>query len=179
MTTQLLAGLVLLGTVLARPQGNGDFQASAVTRTGHLQFDAAIATVFPLFTPQGERQWAKGWDPEVLYPRDRDVAEGMVFRTRDHGGIVHTWTITRYDEANHLVAYNIVAPDLLVRRIEVRCLAEGANRTEVMVTDSYVGLSAKGNEFVDQLTEANYAAKMAQWKESIGGHLAAVAKSAR
>jgi hypothetical protein len=46
----------------------------------------------------------------------------------------------------------------------------------VEVTDSYVGLSAKGNEFVDLLTEARYAEKMANWKEWIGGYLAGLAK---
>ena len=155
------------------------FQAHAIARTGLLEFEAPVATMFPLFTAEGERVWAKGWDPTILYPLDRDVAEGMVFQTRDAENMLLTWTMFRYDEANHAVGYNVFAPDYMVRRIEVRCRPVGSSRTTVEVTDSYVGLSAKGNDFVDHLTEANYQAKMANWKEWIGGYLAGVEKSAR
>lgn len=180
MTTQVLVALApaVLGAAVA-PEGSPEqFTAAAITRTGHLEFEGAMATIFDLFTPQGERHWAKGWDPEVLYPRDRDISEGMVFRTRDHGDMVLTWTVVRYDPTHHLVAYNVVAPDFVVRNIEVRCRPAGAGRVEVEVTDSYVGLSRHGNLFVEQLTEANYAAKMGHWKEAIGAYLVGVAKSA-
>ncbi|MBZ5567832.1 MAG: SRPBCC family protein [Acidobacteriia bacterium] len=180
MTTQLLAtlALVLVSTALAQSTTTGTgFKAEGVARTGHLQFEAPIGAVFPLFTPLGEKHWAKGWNPEILFPRDHDVAEGMVFRTQE--GVEHVWTVTRYDPAKRTIAYNIVAQGMLVRQIEIRCLAVGANRTDVTVTDSYVGLSAQGNSFVEGLTESAYATKMAHWKESIGGYLAGVAKSSR
>ena len=157
-------------------EGLASFRAAAVTRTGHLDFDGDIERVFPLFTPLGERVWAKGWNPEVLFPLDRDVAEGMVFRTRDQEGRLLTWTVTRYDPADHAVAYNVVAPEFVVRKLQVSCRALRA-RTEVEVIDSYVGLSEHGNEFVERLTEASYAAKMAQWKEAIGGYLSGSANA--
>ena len=180
MSTRLLVplALTLLGTMLPRSQGaDPDFQAKGITRHGLLAFDAPVAVVFPLFTPQGERHWAEGWDPQILFPRDRDIAEGMVFQTRDHGNQLLTWTVTRYDEPNHTVAYNVVAPDLLVRRIEVRCRPAGPARTEVTVADSYVALSEHGNAFIDHLTEPEYAKKMATWKERIGVYLAGRAKA--
>jgi hypothetical protein len=178
MTTRLLAplALTLLGTMLAQSGGSKpEFQGKAVSRTGHLQFDAGVEIVFPLFTPLGEKHWAKGWDPVIVYPPDRDVAEGMVFRTQD--GVEHVWTVIHYDPANHAVAYNVVAHEMMVRNIKVRCRPAGTARTEVEVTDSYVGLSPQGNAFVERLTEAAYEKKMAGWKESIGGYLAGIAKS--
>ena len=179
MTTQLVAlALVVAGTALSQSTQQS-FQAAAVTRTGHLEFDGAIDKVFYMFTPIGERNWAKGWDPEVLFPLDREVAEGMVFITRDQDGRVLTWTMTRYDAANHTVAYNVVTPDFVVRKLQIRCRLSGAARIEVEVTDSYVGLSAQGNEFVEHLTEHSYASKMATWKEGIDGYLAGIAKAAR
>jgi hypothetical protein len=180
MSTRLLVplALTLLGAMLSHSQpAEPVFQAKGATRHGLLTFDAAVSVVFPLFTPLGERHWAKGWDPQILFPRDRDVAEGMVFQTRDHGNLLLTWTLTRYDEPNHTVAYNVVAPDLMVRRIEVRCRPAGPARTEVAVTDSYVGLSEHGNAFIDHLTEPEYAKKMAYWKERIGGYLAGLAQA--
>ncbi len=171
-TTLLVLAMSLVAGIALAQSGPAEqaFQAAAITRLGHLQFEAPIATVFPLFTPQGERHWAQGWDPEILYPRDQEVAEGMVFRTRE--GVEHVWTITRYDPAAHAIAYNVVAPGILVRRIEVRCRPAGSARTEADVSDSYIGLSAQGNEVIGRLSEANYAKKMAHWKEAIGGYLA-------
>ncbi len=164
----MLAVAVVASTVAQSQTAN--FQAASATRKGYLQFDAPIATVFPLFTPEGERVWAKGWDPEILYPRDRELDEGLVFRTQD--GVEHVWTVVRYDPAVYSIAYNVVASGMLVRRIAVRCRPAGPSRTEVEVTDSYIGLSEQGNGFVERLTEAAYAAKMAHWKQAIGGYLA-------
>ncbi len=180
MTVHLLGALalvLLVSAVVDLHNAPADFQAVAVTRTGHLQFDAPAATVFPLFTPEGERHWAKGWDPEILFPRDRDIAEGMVFRTRD--GIDYVWTVTRYDGTAHTIAYNVVGERMLVRRIEIRCRPAGPSRTDVDVTDSYVGLSSEGNAFIDRLTESAYASKMTHWKDAIGGYLAAASRQPR
>ncbi len=180
MNTNLLAGLMfaLVGSMVAQSSGAREtFRATAVTRTGHLQFPAAIDVVFPLFTPLGERHWAQGWDPEIVYPKDVDVAAGMVFRTQGEG-VEHVWTVTRYDPAAHTVAYNVVGIGMAVRQIEVRCRPVGANRTEVTVTDSYIGLSPEGNALVEKLGEAAYAKKMAQWQQNIDAYLATVASPA-
>lgn len=176
MNTNLLAALMLalVGAVLAQSSAkNEGFRAAAVTRTGHLHFPAAIDVVFPLFTPLGERHWAQGWDPEIVYPKDVDIAAGMVFRTND--GVEHVWTVVRYDAPTHSVAYNVVAHGVLVRQIEVRCRAAGADRTEVTVTDSYIGLSPEGNAFVEKLDEPAYAKKMAHWQQAIDAYLATAA----
>jgi len=143
----------------------GKFRANSVTHTGHVTLEAPPEKSFPLFTPEGERAWAEGWDPEVLFPADGHVREGLVFRTPDHGGTV--WVLTRYDKAGFTIAYNATAGGALVREIEVRCRPAAANRTEVTVTDTYVGLSEHGNMFVAQLDEASYAKKMEFWQTAI------------
>lgn len=169
--TRLLVPLaaVLAGAAFGQA-GGGRFESLGITRIGHLQFEASVETVFPLFTPLGEKHWAKGWDPEIVFPHDRGVAEGMVFRTRE--GVEHVWTVVSYEPGSHGVAYNVVAEGVLVRQIRVRCRAQGPSRTQVEVTDSYVGLSQQGNEFIEALSEAAYEKKMVAWKEAIGGYLA-------
>src|SRR5512135_1664224 len=69
----LMATVVFLlssGMVAIAQQTPEKFAAATVTRTGHLTFDAPVEKVFPLFTPLGERNWAPGWNPEILYPAD-------------------------------------------------------------------------------------------------------------
>ena len=143
----------------------GKFRASSVTHTGHVTLEAPPEKTFPLFTPEGERAWAEGWDPEVLFPADGQIREGLVFRTPDHGGTV--WVLMKYDQASFTIAYSATAAGALVREIEVHCRPAAGNRTEVLVTDTYVGLSEHGNMFVGQLDEASYSKKMAHWQEVI------------
>ena len=153
-----------------------NFVAEAVTRTGHLTFNAPPTKVFPLFTPEGERHWAAGWNPEILYPRGSDAQEGMLFRTHDHGGTL--WWLTRYAPKAFSVGYHFVAPDGLARHIEVRCRAAGTG-TEVEVTDTFIGLSDHGNEFVRSLDEKAYSEKMAHWHQAIARYLATGESPAR
>jgi hypothetical protein len=53
-------------------------------RTFHL--DAPLARVFPLFTANGERGWAPGWEPRILSGAEE---RGSAFITKAHdGGLV-------------------------------------------------------------------------------------------
>src|SRR5262249_29173387 len=67
--------------------------AAPASRLGVFHLDAPPARVFPLFTAEGERSWAPGWEPEML---SGDRERGSVFRTRSHGREV-TWIVTGYE----------------------------------------------------------------------------------
>ncbi|MGH9522471.1 MAG: hypothetical protein ACRD3E_08060 [Terriglobales bacterium] len=174
MTTISTAAAVALAAICASALSgrahaqNSDFHAQRVVRTAHLNFQAAPEVVFPLFTPLGEKHWAKGWDPKLLYPADGNPVEGMLFYTADHEGT--WWWLTRYDPANHTVEYHVVAPAGLARNIRVQCAVKGGG-TEVTVTDTYIGLNEHGNEFVRSLDEASYAQKMKGWEAPIKAYL--------
>ena len=168
----LLFGLLLLG-LHATGQAD-DFQAKSVTNTGRLRFPAAVDRVFLMFTPIGEKAWAEGWNPHIVYPRDGEIAEGMVFTTEDHGGAF--WVNTQYDPAQHAVSYANFAPGVLINRIQIRCRALGANETEVAVTYTHTGLSEHGNQFVEHMDAAAFAKKMQYWQEAIGRALGGTPK---
>jgi hypothetical protein len=53
------AMIVLVGSTTA-------MSASPASRTGSFHLDAAPRRAFALFTAQGERLWAPGWEPEML-----------------------------------------------------------------------------------------------------------------
>ncbi len=152
-------------STVARPRPA--FTAERTVRVGHITLNAPPARTFPLFTPLGELHWAEGWDPEILYPLDGAPMKGLLFRIKDHGGM--TWWMTRYHPANFTLGYHAVAAPL-ARNIEIRCRTAG-NRTEVTVTDTYLGLSEHGNEYLRTMTEAAYAQKMKGWEKAINGYL--------
>ena len=147
---------------------NADFQAERVVRTAHLSFAATPERVFPLFTPLGEKHWAKGWDPKMLYPADGHPVEGLLFYTPDHEGT--WWWMTRWEPDHDTVEYHVIAPAGLARNIRLQCIKNGSG-TEVNITDTYIGLNEHGNEFVRALDEAAYAKKMKGWEEPIRAYL--------
>ena len=53
-----------------------------------------MARAFTLFTPEGGRSWAEGWDPTHLHPTDGMPERGMVFTT-GQGDSRTVWTMIR------------------------------------------------------------------------------------
>jgi len=138
----------------------------AVTHRGLIRLAAPVERAFPLFGPVREKLWAPGWNPQIVYPLDRDVAEGMVFLTQEQRGETY-WVLTRLDAAQHFIAYANFTPGYIANRIEIRCRAAAANQTECEVMYAHVALGEAGNHFIEQMDEKAYAAKMAHWQEAI------------
>jgi hypothetical protein len=76
-----------------------------VERTGSFTLAAAIERVRPLFTAEGERAWAPGWDP-VWADAEHLHEVGEVWTTS--GPPATTWVTVQADEA--CVRYARVAP---------------------------------------------------------------------
>jgi len=146
------------------------FAPRTITLRGRLRVGAGIDETFPLFSPEGERLWVPGWDPELLHPPDEVWAEGQIFRTREERGEA-LWVVSRLDRAAHHAEYHRVEPGRYVARVEVRCrpVEDG---TEVTVSYAYVGLSESGNRDIAGMTEADYAEKMTRWAGWIEDYLA-------
>ncbi len=167
ITNMAVVLVITCACAVASAQEAG-FNSGRVVRTGRFTVDTSPDKAFPLFTPLGEKHWAKGWNPEVLYPADGHPVEGLLFRTNDHGGMY--WWMTKYEPEKHAVEYHAIVPGGFGRNIRVECKAAGKG-TEVVVTDTYIGLSEHGNEFVRSLDEAAYQEKMKGWEEPISRYL--------
>src|SRR5215207_6443193 len=61
-----------------------------------LTFDRPQTAALALFTPEGERAWAPGWDPAFPAPQ-RTEGPGAVFVTA-HGEDTTTWVMVDQDE---------------------------------------------------------------------------------
>ena len=165
----LLSVLALaLGTLPTSAQDLPAFHAERAVRTAQFTLDTTPAKAFPLFTPLGELHWAARWDPTVLYPADGRPVEGLLFRTTDHGGMY--WWLTHYEPEKHVIEYHAIVPDGFGRNIRVECKPAGSG-TEVKVTDTYIGLSEHGNQFIRSLDEAAFARKIKGWEEPIRRYL--------
>ncbi len=168
-TSTILATLMIFSaSAIGYSQQPTGFRAERVVRTGHFSLDTSPDTAFPLFTPLGEKHWATGWNPKMFYPADGHPVEGLLFRTNDHSGMY--WWLTRYEPGKHVIEYHAVVPEGFGRKIRVECKLAG-NLTEVVVTDTYIGLSEHGNQFIRSLDEASYARKMKGWEEPISRYL--------
>lgn len=56
---------------------------AAATQVGTFHLNAPRERVFPLFTPEGERAWAPGWEPKFLSGSEE---RGSAFTTTAHNG---------------------------------------------------------------------------------------------
>lgn len=160
--------------LVAQIIANSGFTAKTVTRTGSFHLHGAIDRVFPLFGPVREKEWAPGWEPQVIAPAGQEVAEGMVFTVQNPEGTAY-WVITHYDPAAHAISYVNVIPGYVVNRIVITCRAISESETEVTVKYSHTGLDRRGNSFVESQTEPAYAGKMQHWETAIN-HLLATGK---
>lgn len=142
------------------------FVAKSVTHTATIRLQGPLDRVFPLFGPIGEKEWAPGWNPQIVYPIGPEVAEGMVFTVDDGAHGAAFWTITRYDPAAQRIAYVNVIPGFLVNRIEIACRAAGG-QTDVTITYQHTALSDGGNEFVTHADDAMFEKRMAHWQHAI------------
>src|SRR5215468_7526479 len=129
-----LSGITLAAVALMAASGADEskaaFQGKSVTRSATIHLHGPIAKVFLLFEPIGEKAWAPGWEPQVVYPPGGEAQNGTVFLTYDEHGKNETyWTIIDYDAQRHRVTYINVIPNYQVRRISVECREVAPDRT--------------------------------------------------
>lgn len=166
--TPWLLSLSLLGSaaLVASQLHSEEAPLLHAERSFTIRLDAAPGQVFPLFDPAGEREWAPGWDPKMIFPTDgSSPAKGSVFTTSDKDG-QEIWVVTGYDAQNGFISYVSVLPGQVVTEIEVRVQKEGENKSVAEVTHSRTALSAGGSHFVRALS-ANAASHAARWEHAI------------
>lgn len=140
-------------------------------RAGHAERRASFVLALPahaafeLFTPEGEKEWAEGWDPEYLHPRDGRLGEGMVFRTAI-GGEETVWSVARC-EPGASVEYVRCTHASRIALVSVRCTPLAGERCEVTVGYAFTGLSDAGNERIREMDEARYAEFIGSWRSAI------------
>jgi hypothetical protein len=157
----LATTIILTSILLNHPS---EFKPERFVATADLHFNDAATTIFKMFEPLGEKQWAKGWEPVPVYPQDIPPAEGTVFVTHSKAE-QSIWTITRY-EAGKFIEYNVITPSHDATQVLVACHRINDHSSKVTVTYRITGLSESGNQF-GRKHALHFTAIMDHWQETI------------
>jgi len=139
-----------------------------VVREGSFELDTTADKALQFFTPEGERAWVKGWNPEPLYPPQAGVAfqRNSVFRV-DHEGERSLWTIVEADLGRHIAEYIYVVEGERLSRVRVKTEPLGERRCRVNVRYVHTATSEKGRQFAASMTEQAFAQKMRDWQRMV------------
>lgn len=146
---------------------------STIKQQTSFEINRSAAALFPLFSPEGEKHWAPGWDYENIMGTTV-LHEDYVFLTAGHHDSAHhradhhgadkmIWLVKRVEPDNYFVQYYRVEPNNKVGIVTVRCKPITKQSTEVEVTYEYIGLSEKGNQFIEGYTVEAHQAFIANW----------------
>ena len=127
-----------------------------------------VEQVFPLFTPEGEKLWAPGWEYEDIMGTT-ELFEDYVFLTKhhDHASTDAIWLVKRYEPEAYLVQYYKVEPGDKVGIVSVQCSGQSVDATHVQVSYEYIALAEKGRSFIESFNEETCGAFIAEWEELI------------
>jgi hypothetical protein len=120
------------------------------------------AATLALFTAEGERAWAPGWDPAFPAPQ-RTEGPGAVFVTA-HAGETTTWVTVDQDE--HGVRYARVTAGVSAGTVAVTTLDAEPTRTRVRVRYDLTALSPDGASWLETFAEG-FATYIEHWETAI------------
>ena len=148
------------------------FKSARISRTSSIILNGPLKKVFPLFGPIREKEWAAGWEPQVLYATT-DLEEHMVFKTQSHHGqeADYIWTVSKYYPDQVLIEYTVCAPER-IWWIRIEC-SEGkaGETTEAKITYTYTGLTENGNATNEKALATMYRRDLKDWEAAINHYL--------
>jgi hypothetical protein len=136
--------------------------APPATQVRSFRLEAPLASVMPLFTAEGERRWAPGWEPVIL---SGAVERGSAFATRSHDGVETTWIVADYRLAEGRVSYARLAQGSNIGLVDVTCTPADGAGTVVTVRYTLTGVSEQGRAFVREFLEPErYSRMIEEWR---------------
>jgi hypothetical protein len=137
-----------------------------VCRTGGFDLGCDVDTAFPLFSPEGERAWVDGWDPQPVFPDQIAFSRDTVFR-EGTGAEEALWTIVDVDWQAHRAEYVRLAPASHSAHIIVTIEPAEAGGSDIVVSYAVAVFAADQTRLLDLFSEDIYAAKMQNWRRRL------------
>lgn len=141
------------------------------SRVGEFDLDREPDTTFPLFSPEGERDWVSGWNPKPVFPEQIIFERDTVFRHGD-GREEALWMILDVDWRAHRAEYVRVVPRSHSAHIVVTVKSAGSGRSHVTVSYTVTAFGHDQAQLLETFSEDAYAAKMRDWRQRISSRLA-------
>jgi hypothetical protein len=166
----------MLGQVTGRPtlKGSKMVKLRKISKTSRIHLQGNFDQVFPLFGPLREKEWAHGWEPQILLSEEENIEEHMVFQTPAHleGETGHyIWAVSKYDPEQGLIEYTVFAESRLWW-ITIRCReAPDGESCEAMITYTFVGLDPRGEERNAKALSQMYRHELKDWEHAINHYL--------
>ena len=146
-------------------------QVQQISRRGEFSLPCSADLAFPFFSPEGEREWIKTWNPRPVFPETIEFQADTIF-LEGEGRQEAVWTIVAVDWPSHRAEYVRVAPESHTAHIVVRIEPRGAESSSVTASFTVTILGEAGAHLVDSFSESGYAAKMQNWQREISAALA-------
>ena len=151
------------------------FTSKRISRTSVITLQAPLKTVFPLFGPIKEKEWASVWDPQIIYSTTNLIEEHMVFKAKSHHGghgePDSIWTVSKYLPEQAFIEYTVFTPERLWW-ITIQCREDIPNQTtRAEITYTATGLTDKGNAINKKFLQLMYAHDLKNWEEAINHYL--------
>jgi hypothetical protein len=137
--------------------------ARQISRSGSFELACSADVAFPLFSPEGERDWVTGWEPRPVFPQKIVFERDTVFR-EGNGDDDAIWTIVEVDWATHRAEYVRVAPAWHTAHVVVKVEDPEKERSKVSVSYVVTAFGANAERLLDAFSEEAYAAKMRDWQ---------------
>ena len=141
---------------------------STIKHQTSFEINQPVEELFPLFSAEGEKHWAPGWDYENIMG-STDLHEDYVFLTSGHHSSAHhgttkiVWLVKRYEPSSYFIQFYRVEPGDKVGIVTVHCKPITQESTEVEVDYEYIGLSKKGDDFVAGYTAEAHEEFISHW----------------
>ena len=138
---------------------------SRVKYSESFRINKEVEILFPLFSAEGEKLWVPEWDYKNIMG-STELHEDYIFLTKnhDHASTDAIWLTKVHEPESYLVQFYKVEPNDKVGIITVQCSKIEKGITEVEVTYEYIGLSKKGDNFIDGFTFEAYKEFIGEWE---------------
>lgn len=141
---------------------------ATIRRAAEITVELPREQTMALFTPEGERRWAAGWDPQ--YPEtSRREGPGTVFTTA-HGDRHATWILV--DQRPDSIRYARVVDGMTAGTVAVDVVGSVENATRVRVTYELTALTAAAESWLEHF-DTDYDDAIASWATEIAAALRA------
>jgi hypothetical protein len=138
---------------------------NTIACTAELVVDRPLEATLALFTAEGERAWAPGWNPTFPAP-GRTEGAGTVFVTADAN---HETTWVMVDQNEHGVRYARVTPAATAGTVAVTVLESQATRTRLQVRYDLTALSSESADWLERFAY-DFDKYIAHWEAAIAGN---------